>query len=183
VKQIRVRPMTAADLDTALAIERETPQAPHWKPADYEISFHQNRNSPLRHAAFVAEEEEVLGFVVGRLLLDGEQNICELESIVVREAARRRGAGGLLLKTLAAWAEKLGALRLELEVRESNAASLSLYERLGLRREGVRRRYYTAPDEDAVLMGRELGSSGTAASGLPRQTPVTGGGKSSRKSD
>jgi ribosomal-protein-alanine N-acetyltransferase len=154
--------MGASDLDAVLAIERETPEAPHWKPTDYESSLRPRRNSPLRHAAFVAESDDagigpgVQGFVIGRLLLDGEQNVCQLESIVVSGTARRKGVGRLLLQSLAGWAEGQGARRLELEVRVSNAAAIRLYEELGMVQEGLRRRYYAAPEEDAALMGREL---------------------------
>lgn len=159
---VRIRPMSASDLDAVLAIERETPEAPHWKPTDYESSLRPQRNSPLRHVAFVAESDDartdpgLQGFVIGRLLLDGEQNICQLESIVVCGTARRRGVGRLLLQALAGWAESQGARRLELEVRVSNMGAIRLYEELGMIREGLRPRYYAAPEEDAALMGREL---------------------------
>ena len=39
-----------------------------------------------------------------------------------------------------------------LEVRASNAPALALYEGAGFRRVGVRKNFYTAPAEDAVLM-------------------------------
>jgi [ribosomal protein S18]-alanine N-acetyltransferase len=162
---VRIRPMGASDLDAVLAMERETPEAPHWKPSDYETSLRPQRNSPLRHAAFVAESDDtamghgVQGFVIGRLLLDGEQNACQLESIVVGGTVRRKGVGRLLLQTLARWAESQGARRLELEVRVSNVAAIRLYENSGMVREGLRRRYYAAPEEDAALMGRKLVSA------------------------
>jgi ribosomal-protein-alanine N-acetyltransferase len=39
-----------------------------------------------------------------------------------------------------------------LEVRASNAPALALYEHAGFCRTGLRRHYYSAPVEDAVLM-------------------------------
>ena len=42
-----------------------------------------------------------------------------------------------------------------LEVRVSNAAAISLYERFGFVSRGVRRGYYTDNREDAVIMWRE----------------------------
>ncbi len=41
---------------------------------------------------------------------------------------------------------------LTLEVRESNASAISLYDSLGFERVGVRPRFYRSPDENAVLM-------------------------------
>ena len=48
-----------------------------------------------------------------------------------------------------------GAVRAVLEVRASNVAARSLYERVGFRQVALRRRYYTDPVEDAVLLGME----------------------------
>ena len=45
--------------------------------------------------------------------------------------------------------------KIYLEVRESNRAAIALYEKLGFRREGLRRDYYEEPRENAVLMSRK----------------------------
>ena len=45
-----------------------------------------------------------------------------------------------------------GARSALLEVRASNLAARRLYEKHGFVVEGVRRRYYSHPPEDAVLM-------------------------------
>jgi ribosomal-protein-alanine N-acetyltransferase len=39
-----------------------------------------------------------------------------------------------------------------LEVRASNSAAISLYEKVGFRPYGRRKRYYSHPTEDAILM-------------------------------
>jgi ribosomal protein S18 acetylase RimI-like enzyme len=52
-------------------------------------------------------------------------------------------------------AARAGARVALLEVRAGNVAARALYESLGFRACGVRREYYTAPVEDAVLMRRE----------------------------
>ena len=39
-----------------------------------------------------------------------------------------------------------------LEVRQSNHAAICLYRKLGFAQIGVRRGYYHAPEEDALLM-------------------------------
>jgi ribosomal-protein-alanine N-acetyltransferase len=44
--------------------------------------------------------------------------------------------------------------QLTLEVRRSNTGAIALYERLGFRAAGVRRRYYQDNGEDAIVMWR-----------------------------
>jgi [ribosomal protein S18]-alanine N-acetyltransferase len=46
-------------------------------------------------------------------------------------------------------------VRATLEVRKSNDPARLLYERLGFAIAGVRRAYYTKPDEDAIVLWRE----------------------------
>ena len=45
---------------------------------------------------------------------------------------------------------------LTLEVRESNAPAIALYESLGFERVGVRPHFYRHPDENAILMTKYL---------------------------
>lgn len=44
-----------------------------------------------------------------------------------------------------------------LEVRASNDPALALYSSMGFQKVGLRRRYYSKPEEDAVLMTLTLG--------------------------
>jgi ribosomal-protein-alanine N-acetyltransferase len=55
-----------------------------------------------------------------------------------------------------AWAANAGASGVRLEVRASNAAAIALYRRNGFCQVGIRRAYYSAPVEDAVLMQAPL---------------------------
>jgi [ribosomal protein S18]-alanine N-acetyltransferase len=73
--------------------------------------------------------------------------------MAVRPEARRQGIGSALLRALLAWAADNHARHFSLEVRASNAPAIGLYQRLGLRPEGRRPRYYTHPEEDALILG------------------------------
>ncbi len=84
----------------------------------------------------------------------------ELYNIAVRETHRRRGAGRQLLDAALKGAEKMGAERMFLEVRKSNAPAAALYRAAGFTVCGVRRNYYDAPREDALLMDISLTESG-----------------------
>ena len=75
----------------------------------------------------------------------------ELENIVVAPAARRKGLGKRLLEALLAAARETNSRSVFLEVRASNAAARSLYEKAGFEPTGRRKSYYTNSAEDAVL--------------------------------
>lgn len=76
----------------------------------------------------------------------------EIASVCVDPAYRRLGGGTKLLQTLLRQARLSGAQNVYLEVRISNQAAQKLYRGAGFECIGVRKRYYTNPSEDAVLM-------------------------------
>ena len=76
----------------------------------------------------------------------------EIASVCVDPAYRRLGGGTKLLQTLLRQARLSGAQNVYLEVRASNRAAQELYRCAGFECIGVRKRYYTNPSEDAVLM-------------------------------
>lgn len=76
----------------------------------------------------------------------------EIASVCVDPAYRRLGGGTKLLQTLLRQARLSGAQNVYLEVRISNQAAQELYRCAGFECIGVRKRYYTNPSEDAVLM-------------------------------
>ena len=52
-------------------------------------------------------------------------------------------------------AEQQGITTIHLEVRVGNRTAIRLYERIGFTRDGIRKKYYTDPVEDALLMTRQ----------------------------
>ncbi len=64
-----------------------------------------------------------------------------------------KGLGKVMLWALLTSAQQRGLERATLEVRASNHAALSLYEKFGFREAGRRRRYYP-DDEDAAILWR-----------------------------
>jgi len=59
-----------------------------------------------------------------------------LENLYVTEAARKRGVGRRLVAAVAAEAQRRGYQRMELHVTESNRATRTFYERIGLHAPG-----------------------------------------------
>lgn len=91
---------------------------------------------------------EVIGYCACWLVADE----LHINSLAVAGTWRRRRLGTTLLQKVLADARQEGVRCATLEVRESNAAARGMYERLGFRVEGVRRNYYQAPREDAVIL-------------------------------
>jgi [ribosomal protein S18]-alanine N-acetyltransferase len=78
-----------------------------------------------------------------------------VNTIAVDTPFRRRGLARLLMRHVMEAAAQKGAVRATLEVRASNEAARKLYESLGFRVTAVRRRYYTQPEEDALVLWRD----------------------------
>lgn len=149
----RVRAGCEEDLDPVMVLERGTPEAPHWTRSEYAAIF--DAVSPgidIRRQMFVASREgEILGFAVG-VVWGGEGDRGELESVVVAASERRQGLGRLLCGMVLDWCRGLGARDVELEVRAASEGATALYRSLGFVSVGLRRRYYTHPGDDALLM-------------------------------
>lgn len=100
-----------------------------------------------------SHEDTVLGYIaVAHGVFDAEIN-----SLAVRPEVRGQGIGEHLVRHACEHARGLSRERMLLEVRVSNQAAISLYQRLGFVQDGLRRAYYPplvagAPREDAWLM-------------------------------
>ena len=149
MSELTIRGYEPRDIAAIIALELECAGAPQWGEAFW-------RGFPgdaVLRGVFVAEIEwQVCGFSVASYAA----GIGELESVAVSARARRSGLGKMLCERAIEWALEHGAKSMELEVRESNAAALSLYRLIGFVEQGIRPKYYKDPEEDAVLMAAKL---------------------------
>jgi ribosomal-protein-alanine N-acetyltransferase len=164
-----VRPLVEADLPVIRTWMRDAPEAPAWSDADLAglVTMPSADQRKVRKA-WTAEQGQsaIAGFAVATALcIPGTPAECELEFVLVPPEARRQGIGSMLVHTVLAWARELAAQEIRLEVRESNARALRLYEECGFMVAGRRAGYYADPAEDAVLMRCQL-------SYVPGDTPV-----------
>ena len=90
----------------------------------------------------------MLGSLSGWVIADEFQ----IDNIVVRDSARRRGIGSSLLWHGARLAANRGAEKAVLEVRSANLAARRLYEKYGFELVGQRHEYYRDPTDDALIM-------------------------------
>ena len=106
----------------------------------------------------------ILGYG-GFWLMAGEAHI---STIAVRPEWRRRGIGELLLVAMLELAVELGADVATLEVRVSNVAAQSLYQKYGFAKVGLRPHYYRDRGEDALIMTTKRLTSAAFQSGFQR---------------
>jgi len=104
-----------------------------------------------RDTFLVAEKDEnVIGFVIG-IVQKKEGHVLV---IAIRDDYKKRGIGTFLMKKLIDAYKKKGITRLELEVRASNVAALSMYRNLGFKITNRLKHYYEN-GEDGFLLRRE----------------------------
>jgi ribosomal-protein-alanine N-acetyltransferase len=153
--EVRVRAGGVGDLEGVIALERGVAEAPHWGIAEYAAIV--AGEGAVRRCLMVAEGDGVLvGFAVGKLVA----GVGEIESVAVDVASRRTGVARALCGAVVEWLRERGAEAVELEVRAASAGAVTLYVGLGFVTVGRRRRYYSDPVDDALLMRLELGRSG-----------------------
>lgn len=139
---------TAADIPELMALEQDAPTAAHWSEGNYRAAFSADA---ARRIILVAKEDVIRGFLAGRSL--GKE--WEIENLVVANATRRRGLATWLVLEFMRVAASEGGEDIFLEVRESNLAARTLYDKLQFADTGRRPSYYVNPVEDAVLYQRK----------------------------
>ncbi len=142
---MNVRPAIPADIPAMMRLVHHSATAAHWSREQYDRVF--GGGSPRRVAWVIEEVVGMQGFLVAHQVADE----WEIENIAVAGAARRRGLGTRLLGQFLDQARSEGATAVFLEVRESNRAARSLYEKWAFVEGGRRSRYYTQPEEDAIV--------------------------------
>ncbi len=90
----------------------------------------------------------IVGFAGLWLTLDE----AHITTICVLPDQRGLGLGDLLLSHMMDLAREMGASRVTLEVRVTNTIAQRLYRKFGFETEGVRPRYYSDNQEDALIM-------------------------------
>lgn len=140
---MKVTRMTVGQIPAVAALERQCFSDP-WS----ERTLMQELENPRAAFWTVSEGERLAGYVGMHRVLDEGY----IANVAVDQAFRRQGLATSLLQTLLEEARAHKLSFVTLEVRIGNLAAISFYRKLGFQEVGRRKRFYTKPEEDAVLM-------------------------------
>jgi ribosomal-protein-alanine N-acetyltransferase len=140
---LNYRPIEESHIQQLMGIELEAYPEP-WTVG----MFRDEIKNPHSHFHIAYEHELLVGYCGFWLLVDD----AHITSITVAKPHRGKGFGRAQLEHLTLEARRLGAVKLSLEVRESNQNAIDLYTTSGFIRVGCRKGYYSRTGEDAVLM-------------------------------
>jgi ribosomal-protein-alanine N-acetyltransferase len=144
---LSIRPMTEMDLPSVQLIERASFTTP-WPPQAYRQELEANR---LAHYLVALIGEQFVGYGGIWLMVDE----AHVTTFAIHPAYRRRRIGERMLIALLDLAVDRHAREATLEVRLSNLPARRLYEKYGFRPVGIRPRYYSDNQEDALIMTTE----------------------------
>lgn len=137
--------MLVDDVKNVAEVEKESFSMP-WSESAFLESLSYD------HTVFLVAEDiensEILGYV-GMYKVFNEADIT---NIAVRQKHRGKKIGERLMKEIKEYATKCSVSDIMLEVRESNEIAISLYEKMGFEKAGMRKNFYEKPAEDAIVM-------------------------------
>lgn len=148
--------MTEHDLLEVVEIEEQSGLS-RWGWAAYYAEL-QGSNRDLMLVARAPESklsrvsQTLAGYIVARIGADE----LHINNVAVREKYRRQGIGLNLLDRILEEGRRLDVKTAFLELRAGNRAALYLYERCGFRITARRKKYYSEPPEDALVMTIQL---------------------------
>ncbi|RPI05518.1 MAG: ribosomal-protein-alanine N-acetyltransferase [Zetaproteobacteria bacterium] len=146
-----IEPMRRADLPDVLAIEVASFSLP-WTEEMFatELTPGSVGGTLVARMPAAGGSPAVVGYVCTWVVGDE----LHINNLAVHPRWRQRGIGRDLLCASLRQGRGRGARSAFLEVRTSNAAAQALYRQFGFEPVAVRRRYYTHPLEDAIVMRR-----------------------------
>jgi ribosomal-protein-alanine N-acetyltransferase len=167
---LTIEPATADELDEVLAVE----QACFSDPWTRKMLAAELSDNPFAHFLLakcpgpVSGSSVVAGYFCFWIVFEEVR----LMNLAVLAPFRRRGIATRLVCRALRMGVDHKANRAMLEVRASNQEALTLYHGLGFQETARRARYYSNPDEDAVLMDMvplRLGTLCESPSGEPQE--------------
>jgi ribosomal-protein-alanine N-acetyltransferase len=140
--------MERADIPSVVEIEREAFPTP-WTQ---EIFEHELNGNDYAHYYVAEVDGEVIGHCGMWLVLDESH----ITNVAVRKHLRGHGIGEALMREAMAFCQELDVRLMTLEVRVSNHLAQNLYRKLGFQDGGIRKKYYSDDNEDALVMWVEF---------------------------
>jgi ribosomal-protein-alanine N-acetyltransferase len=142
--------MNRGDLRFVMEIEKESFSNP-WHLSSFEGEI-QNFDISFPYVVIHPETGKLIGYVIFWQI--GKE--VQISNFAVHPDFRKRGVGSSVLGRILGIIKKRGANIVILEVRESNNSARFLYKKFGFKEAGIRKDYYSLPDEDAVVMVKKM---------------------------
>ena len=142
--KVVIEPMRLEDVEEVQRIEEASFSTP-WPPNAYRSELMTNR---LAAYLVVRAQGRIVAYGGMWLMVDE----AHITTFAVHPAWRRQRLGERLLLAFLDLAKDRHAREATLEVRLSNVAARRLYEKYGFRPVGLRPRYYSDNNEDALIM-------------------------------
>ncbi len=140
--------MTKADVPQVEATEQQIFSVP-WSEKSFIDACETKENVYI--VCKDSESKEILGYC-GMWTVLGEGNITNM---AVAKQYRGNGISKLLMQEVERISiEENGVDVFFLEVRQSNEVAIKLYEKMGYKPIGTRKRFYERPVEDAIVMSK-----------------------------
>jgi tRNA threonylcarbamoyladenosine biosynthesis protein TsaB len=152
---LRWASMQEADLDTVVELEKRAHSHP-WSRQHFADSL---RSGYPAWLLWAQEPQHSVPSLLGYWVAMPGVDEAHLLNITVAPEHQRQGWGRFMLESLCVWARQHAAQHVWLEVRDSNHAARTTYERSGFVAVGVRKDYYPAgrcAREDGIVMNRPL---------------------------
>jgi ribosomal protein S18 acetylase RimI-like enzyme len=170
--------MNEESVEAVKQIEIESGLSP-WTVEDYKLEIRREDSIAL----ISNNHEQINGFLVARLIMSGhgdvlfngrggrdeknergEKEVLEIEganeaeiyNIAVKKQFQNCGIAQLLLDNFLSCAKKHKISKIWLEVRESNHPAIKFYLKNKFVKAGIRKSFYRAPVENALLMSLDL---------------------------
>lgn len=142
----KIVPMTKDHTDGIKAIDDLCFESP-WSLKSFESEL----TNPLAVYFVAIKGDKVIGYAGYWWIFDEGQ----ITNIAVHPDFRQKGIASALIDEMVKKCSVTDVYTLTLEVRVSNFSAISLYEKYGFKRVGLRPKYYDNK-EDAVLMTKEI---------------------------
>lgn len=140
---IHIRRMVKEDISQVVQIEQALFSMP-WSKDDFLSEVEKSEHIYL----VAALENEVVGYCgLWGVLEEGQ-----ITNVAVKQEKQGQKIATLLLEELLRIGSLSGLTEYTLEVRESNDIAIHVYQKLGFRKEGVRKNFYQNPAENAIIM-------------------------------
>ncbi len=141
-----VKPMEEKHIDSVVLLEKECFSSP-WSQQTLTQAMKANTKF------FVFEKKgTVMGYIGISCVLDEGY----VTNVAVFQAHRKKGVATALVKRVLRLRDEIGLSFVSLEVRRSNQNAISLYQKFGFTQEGLRKNFYTSPQEDAIIMTKRF---------------------------